>query len=522
MSTKNGAYSRRNFMKIFAAAAATSTVLSGCKKEKPMSEPKYSGDKPNILVIVTDHTAQKSLPSYGDKYADVPSIEGIIKKGVRFSNVYTPCPLCQPARTAFWTGLYPHQTGVVDNLPTEPDPNFTRLSPMMNDGITTLGDVFSAAGYIARHFGKTHDAGALRGFVCDDPAGELPVEGTDAWPVNMDTTRDRYTTVRCAEFLEQKHNKPFIAIADLNNPHNICGWVGANKGEHIDKPIEGVLPELPDNFETEDMETRPAGIRYLCCTHPRLTQASVWNGENYRHYLAAYYHYLKRADDDIAIILNALKKNGYDKNTLVVFMADHGDGLASHRMVTKRLSFYEETTRVPLVFAGHGVDGADKLIEQPLVSTLDLVPTLCDYAGLEIPQGIEGKSLMYYLNGKGSPVERDYIVSQWDAEWNFTREPGRMLRTKQYKYIKYVENSDEELYDIQNDPGEKKNLAPNTDYKEVLERHRVMFTQYLKATNDPFETLPAIVDPRWRTHTPGYTNHTGGCAKDFPPPKELM
>ena len=518
----NGIYSRRNFMKIFAAAAASSAVLSGCdKKEEPMVEQTSSQLHPNILIILVDQLAHKALPSYGDKYADAPNIEGILKSGVHFSNVYTPCPLCQPARAAIWTSRYPHQTGVLDNMPTEPEAGFTRLGAMMHEEITTLGDVFSGAGYIARHFGKMHDAGALRGFDCDNPAAELPVESKPAWPVNVDTTRDRYTTVRCVEFLEQKHDKPFIAIADLNNPHNICGWVGENKGEHTDKPIESVLPELPDNFETADMDTRAAGIQYLCCTHPRLSQASQWNGQNYRHYLAAYYHYLKRVDDEIGLILNALKAGGYDKNTLIVFMADHGDGMASHRMVTKRLSFYEETTRVPFVFAGYGVKAANKYVENQLASTLDLLPTLCDYAGLDIPQGVEGKSLMRYLAGDDTPVERDYVASQWYAEWNYTREPGRMLRTKQYKYIKYAENKAEELYDIQNDPGEMRNLAPNTQYAEVLERHRKLFAEYLAATDDPFETLTAIVDPRWRTHTPGYTKHIGGCAKDFPPPEEL-
>ncbi|MFI4910046.1 MAG: sulfatase [Sedimentisphaeraceae bacterium JB056] len=515
-------------MKIFATAAATSSVISGCESQSMSKAQNGSGIKhPNILIIIADQLSQKALPSYGDKYADAPNIESIMKNGVRFSQVYTPCPLCQPARSAFWTSHYPHQTNVTTNLPTEPQEilgsQITKVSPMTEPSMTTLGDVFSSSGYICRHFGKMHDAGALRGFECDDPAQTLPVERTHpAWPVNLDTTRDRYTAQRCVDFLESEHDKPFIAVADFNNPHNICGWVGENQGEHTDVDIDSKLPELPDNFEVEDMETRAPGIQYLCCTHPRLNQAAHWNKENYRHYLAAYYHYLKVVDDEIGLVLNALKHGGYDDNTLIVFMADHGDGMSCHRMTTKRLSFYDETTRIPFAFAGPGIKDKDMLIEKPLVSTLDLVPTLCDYAGVAKPQSLEGQSLMHYLNGKGEPVERDYLISQWHAEWNFTYEPGRMLRTDRYKYIKYAEERAEEFYDLEKDPGEKKNLINDASYKDIIDKHRKMFASYLKDKEDPFESMQAVVDPRWRSHKLGYQNHEGGSIKDFPPPKELQ
>ncbi len=509
-------------MQFSVAAAASAPIFSGCQSEQLAQADTGGQAGNNILIVIADQLSQKALPSYGDKYADAPNIESIMQNGVRFSQVYTPCPLCQPARAAFWTSSFTHQTGVISNLIPETNDIFTTLSKTTDPELPALGELFSNAGYICRHFGKMHDAGSLRGFDCDDPAEELPVEAeSPAFPVNLDTTRDRYTAERCVSFLEQKHSKPFIAIADFNNPHNICGWVGENAGEHEDKPIEGTLPELPDNFEIEDMASRAPGVQYLCCTHPRLNQACHWNKENYRHYLAAYYHYLKIVDDEIGRVLAALKKGGYDKNTLIVFMSDHGDGMTCHRMATKRLSFYDETTRVPLAFAGAGIQGKDKLVSQPLVSTLDLVPTLCDYAGIDKKTNFEGESLSYYLTGKGKPLKRDYLVSQWHCEWNFTYEPGRMLRSGQYKYIKYAEDKAEELYDMINDPGEKTNLAGKPEYQNVLNEHREMFAAYLKQKNDPFEKMRAVVDPRWRKHKLGYQNHTGGCSRDCDPPKEL-
>jgi choline-sulfatase len=170
--------------------------------------------RPNILIVIADQLSAQALPAYGDAYAQTPNINRIVRHGVRFENCYTNCPLCQPARAAFWTGLYPHNTGVLSNGRKHP-------VPPVPDHVPTLGALFARAGYEAVHFGKTHDAGSLRGFHVE-PVGTLPVEAEPAWPLNNDTFRDRHTTTRVVAYLEQRGTDgPFLAVADLNNPHNI-------------------------------------------------------------------------------------------------------------------------------------------------------------------------------------------------------------------------------------------------------------------------------------------------------------
>ncbi len=236
--------------------------------------------KPNILIIVTDQMTWKALPAYGNTYCKTPNIDRIAARGVRFDKAYTPFPLCQPARAAFWTGLYPHQTGVLSN-------GRKHFVPPLPENIPTLGSLFAESGYDTVHFGKTHDAGSLRGFRIE-PENELAVEGTTAWPVAKDTFRDRYTTVKAVNYLQKHRGKPYLVVADLVNPHDICQWIGKNKGAHEDIPIQGELPPLPDNFEFGDIENRPASVQYICCSHNRQAQAAGWNELNYRHYLAAY------------------------------------------------------------------------------------------------------------------------------------------------------------------------------------------------------------------------------------------
>jgi choline-sulfatase len=253
-------------------------------------------------------------------------------------------------------------------------------------------------------------------------------------------------------------------------------------------------------------------VQYICCSHNRLAQAAPWNETNYRHYLAAYYHYVHRVDAEIGLILDALEARPDAEDTLIVFMADHGDGMAVHRMVTKQVSMYDSTTRIPLAFAGPGVRGRDRTDARALASNLDVLPTLCDYAGLDAPAGLWGQSLLPWLQGKRDDSPHPYVVSEWHTEWGFTISPGRMVRTPRFKYTRYLEDAGEELYDMLADPGETRTLIDDPAYGAVLEQHRALLDEHTKTTGDNFFRLMWLADRRWRSHTPGYEHHLGPAA----------
>ncbi|MCK9478463.1 MAG: sulfatase-like hydrolase/transferase [Firmicutes bacterium] len=457
-------------------------------------------NKKNILIIVSDQLSQKALPTYGNNYVQTPNIDRIANGAIVFNECYTPYPLCQPARAALWSGRLPHQTKIESN-------GRNHFVPPYPSELPTLGSIFAEAGYDTTHFGKTHDAGTLRGFRVE-PECALEVEGSDAFPVNYDTKRDRYTTVKVVDYLSKQNEKPYLLIADLQNPHDICNWVGHNKGVHKNIPIDKELPALPDNFYTSDFKSRPKPVQYICCSHRRQCQATGWTEDNYRQYLAAYYHYIERLDAEIGLILDALEKRNDAKDTLIVFLADHGDGMAAHGLVTKQVSFYEETTHVPLFFKGQGFR-TDRNTAHQLVSLMDILPTLCDYAELETPEGLWGKSLLPILKGENEFEVHEYIVSEWLTEWGFTMEPGRMIRTRNYKYMKYLEENAEELYNISEDRGEQTNLISSPECKSILEHHRSALQEYINTTGDNFNSIDFKIDSRWRSHKPGYENHTG-------------
>ena len=378
------------------------------------------------------------------------------------------------------------------------------------EDLPTLGETFANAGWQTVHFGKTHDQGALWGFVCE-PEREVRIAEEEAtFPLNVDSFRDAYTVEEACSFLEKRQDeRPLLMVTDLVNPHNICGWVGANKGVHESTECQYPLPPLPENFDFEDIENRPAAIRYICCTNNRQVQAAGWTPENFREYLRAYYYYLSLADHSVGAVLDSLEKNGYTtENTLFVLMADHGDSMAAHGLVTKQVNFYEEITRVPMIFKGPGVKPGK---QEGIASLLDLFPTLCGWTGITAPEGLRGMSLTETLGG-GSLPEWEYVACEWHTEWGYTVSPGRMIRANRYKYTRYVEDGAEELYDLVNDPMEKKNLAVNPVCRFSLQEMRKLLWDHERVTKDPFETLPWKADKRWRSHPAGYQNHHGIAA----------
>lgn len=457
----------------------------------------------NIMLVVTDQLTWRALPCYGNTFVKTPNIDRIAKDSVRFTNCYTPCPLCQPARAAFWSGRYPHETNVLSNGRKWP------VAPVPEE-FETLGETFAKAGYKTVHFGKCHDAGALRGFECS-PEEEIPVDDVSpAFPYNFDTYEDRDTTEKTVEFLKHySSQQPFLMVCDLVNPHNICGWVGENQGSHEDVPTGKELPPLPENFEFDDITNRPIAVQYICCSHNRQAQTEYWTKTNYQHYLAAYYHYLEVVDKEIGKVLDALEKSPYADNTMIVFLADHGDSMAARGRVTKQVDFYEEVTRVPLIFSGKGIHGEGEIHD--IVSLLDLYPTLCGYAGINIPKGLRGMDLSMGLKGQEIP-KRDYVASQWHTEWGYTVSPGRMICNGRLKYMYYIEDQGEELYDLEKDPYEKVNQARNPEYSKDLEEMRTLFRKYLEETHDNFLSLEWYADKKWRSHEAGYHNHRGIAA----------
>lgn len=477
-------------------------------------------DQTNFLLILCDQLSASALSFYGNPYSRTPNLDRLAERSAIFEYAYTPCPLCQPARASFWTSRYPHETGVRTNLPLQQIP-VLKGQPLtgepetmtsLPEAIPTMGQLFSQAGYRCVHFGKTHDYGSLKGFQVI-PSEEIKIP-RDNPSINFDyeTFLDIDTTQKAVQWLSTEADscdRPFLAVADLQNPHNICSYIGEMRdGCHPESfSLERELPPLPENFEFDDIQNRPPFIQYLCCAHRRLRHASHWTPADYQYYLYAYYTYLSIVDRQIGEILTALESSKHAGNTAVIFFADHGEGMAAHRMVTKYGVFYEESNRVPFLASGPGIIAGRRI--QGVASLLDLLPTMLDYASLPVPESLAGRSLAGALSGASDDTGNPYAAAEWHDEFKDYTVPGRMICDENYKYICYLEPDSEELFDLKADRLEKKNLARLPEYSPILETYRKKLASHLAGTHDDFLHLAVSDTSAYRHHPLGYQNHQG-------------
>jgi choline-sulfatase len=450
----------------------------------------------NLLVITCDQLSAFATSIAGSGGARTPAMARLAARGVCFDTTYCTSPVCVPSRVSYMTGLLPHQSGIYENAQHD-DPK--RRYPAERP---TLGTVLSAAGYRCVHYGKDHAAGALRGFDCHVPPPD-PVPAGLVPPGYTAAAHDPPAVRGCAAFLRERQAQPFLAFVDLDDPHDICGWLWDAADRQVPVPESTPWPALRPNAGRPDTDPRPLPVRRHFVEHVLSGVAEPWTEQDYSRYLAAYYGYVERADANVAALLEALEGGPNAADTCVVFFADHGESLGAHGHVSKGTTFYEETTRVPLVIAGPGVGGELPRRDASLVSLADVVPTLCELAGVEPPADLWGKSLLPRLRGDASPLpHRDLLVVEW-REHPHNCQTGRMLRTACHKYTHYLRDGGEELFDLRADPFERSNLAHDPCHQGELERHRTLLRSHVEQTGDDYFSLRADPALGLRLHWQG-------------------
>ena len=467
---------RREFLKTFGTTIASSGAALAWKGQHAYAKGNVTSqaNRPNILYIMTDQQFAGAMSCAGNKYLKTPAMDSIAENGVLFEKAYCADPLCVPSRTVMMTGRMPHETGITYNVRAKRDS--VRL-PMM-------GTILSRAGYDCGYVGKWH---------IPNPTDQVDLHGFTTVQL---TKLDNRIQPACADFISRKRDNPFLLVASFVNPHDICGWPSASVGGRNlrngpipEAPPAGQCPPLPDNFEIPPCE--PDIIRAMQELAPRwYSIASEWNGDTWRQYRWAYYRLVEKVDEQIGIVLDALRKSGQEDNTLIIFASDHGDGMGAHRW-NQKMVLYEETTRVPFIVSFKGVTRPGYVNRGHLVSTgLDLIPTMCDYAGIKPPDALLGASVRALAEGRKPKAWRDFVVTETEFGHQFGQGDGvygRMLRTARYKYVVYSEgNLREQLTDMERDPGEMVNLVESPKHKAILEGHRRRLAAWCKGTNDFF------------------------------------
>jgi len=421
-------------------------------------------EKPNVLVISTDQQFAGAMSCAGNEELETPAMDSIARSGVMFEQAYCTYPICIPSRESLMTGRMPHALGY-RHWGDEIDERFRSRQ---------LGHLFREAGYDTVYGGKVHAPGHE-----PEDHGFRQLCGQD----------DTILAQSCIDYLQAGKKEPFLMVAGFDNPHNICEWARSENlpwGDIPDRPTED-CPNLPDNFAIPPFE--PEVIRWIQARAPRFYPTVDFSPEDWRHYRNAYYRMIEKVDFEIGRILEAIQQKGLWENTLIVFTSDHGDGHGAHHWNQKSI-LYEEVIRIPLMVSFPGKTREGVCDNSHLVSNgLDLLPTLCDIAGIPAPDDLPGYSLRPLLEQEAADCSwREELIIE---SWPFQGDPGetlaRAVLTEDYKYAIYSWGRyREQLFDRKKDPGEMVNLAVNSRYHTVLEDHRERLRGYCESTGDDF------------------------------------
>ena len=449
-------------MKLNAATWILALVIctAGCSAEPG----KVSDEKPNVLLIMTDQQTADALSCAGNKYVKTPALDALAASGIRFTNNYVTQPLCLPFRTSLQTARYPHEVMVRNNRDT------------IQGDVPMLGQLMADAGYHCRYVGKWH-------------VGTSPEHG--GYENYLKGGKDHIIADLGREILVRNQEKPFFLTVSFVNPHNVCQLARADAiGTDLPDGSIGLapdnldeLPPLPANFDIpeneptliREVQTRSADFHY---------PTANWSDLTWRQYLWGYYRLVEKVDAEIAKILQALEEGGHKENTLVIFTSDHGEGVAGHHWNQKQI-LYDQATKTPFIIHWEG-KSKHSIYPDLVTNALDIPATILDVAGVEKPASMRGTSLLPLIYGEA--VEKyDFVVS----ETMFARGAinlggtGRMLRTERYKYCIYEKGEKrEQLFDMENDPGEMNNLVYDKSFTEVLRLHRGLIWKWAEDTRD--------------------------------------
>jgi arylsulfatase A-like enzyme len=494
-----------------------------------------TGERPNIIFIMTDDHAKQAISCYGSKINQTPNIDRLASEGIRFDNSFVTNSICAPSRAVALTGKYSHINGLKDNR------------DRFDGSQMTFPKLLQKAGYQTAMIGKWHLKSDPQGF---DTWTILPGQGAYYNPKfiqNGDTLKyEGYATNLITDFTIQTldefdKEKPFCLLYFHKAPHR--NWMPDTK--HITLYDDEDIP-IPDTF-FDDYKTRSAAAseqdmkvvnlynsmdmkihlaedeeQYSGGSESYKRQAAIgwhnmynslteeqrkaWDAAydpknkafleanlsgkelaiwKYQRYIKDYLRCVTSVDENIGRLLDYLDKNRLTQNTIVIYTSDQGFYLGEHGWYDKRF-MYEESLGMPLIVR-YPKEIAPGSTSNEMVLNLDFCPTFLDYAGIKIPEEVQGESLRQLLRGKAPENWRQsiyYHYYEYPHGWHdVKRHYG--VRTKKYKLIYFYNNIEAfELYDLEKDPHELNNIYGAEDYSEIQKEMENELADLRKYYND--------------------------------------
>lgn len=423
-----------------------------------------AAERPNILFLFADDMRADTIAAHGNKHIATPNLDSLAREGFSFRRNYVfggnSGAVCVPSRAMLMTGKV-----------------WFRIHAPTMEGGKLLPELLAENGYVTFGTGKWHNGqpSYLRAFqrgktvMFGGMSDHTKVPVRDIGPdgkLTPERTGEKFSSEMFADsaidFLKAHDpSKPFFAYVAFTAPHD--------PRQPPPEYRQRKLPPLPENFRGQlgfDNGMMRGGRDENLGAWPR-TEIMI------REQLAEYYGLIEHMDAQIGRILRALNETGHAGNTIIVFAADNGLALGSHGLLGKQ-SVYEHSMLTPMIVAGRGIPKGKE--SKAFTYLHDLYPTLCQIVGLPAPSGLDGEDLRPIWEGKRKRVRHSVFLPFLDIQ--------RAVRDDRWKLIAYPKLGSLELFDLQNDPHETKNLIARGDVKNEVQRLRVLMGEWQQKVGD--------------------------------------
>lgn len=467
--------------------------------------------KMNVLFINIEDCNAGVFGCYGNSICQTPNIDRFARSAVLFDSAYCQAISCNPSRTSFLTGLRPPTTHVFSNGDV--------MDELLPAGTITLPEVLKSGGFTTANVGKLfhkldYADKAMLAFdrleMHDKPAGwkgpgpilTFPGKrpGWEKAPEDQNSQEfrtwkrkhsDRYgdsglqreeeydsrmaatASALLRHFAEAKPNERFFLSVSQSKPHTPLiapkNYVDMYDPARI--PMPPAAPDTLANFPTHYRKRGSGG-------NPDIFRDRQPTSQQVREAIAAYYACVTLVDDNVGEILATLDETGLSRNTIVIFLGDHGFHLGDHGFWSK-YSMLEATRRAPLIVRVPGAPANGKVCRQ-FVELVDLFPTIGHLAGLKLPDHLEGVSFAPLFSDADRSWKRAVFMSGGSSD------PGQMVRDRRYSYLEF-ENSEPAaaLFDLEKDPWEARNLIDDPDYAAARKQMAALLKGGWKAALPP-------------------------------------
>lgn len=456
--------------------------------------------KTNILFISSDQHRFDCVGLNSTLGIRTPNLDALNADGMNFTNAYTPCPVCTPARASMLTGMWSFRHHSITI------PQWTEVPCAFDDGLPTFSELLQKEGYYLGYTGKWHvdsipenrpqpeDVGFSE-YIPEDQyykwrQGEgLPLTKESSWAaghpienaigytdtgINPEQSKLHWGAEHTIRMIEEcsKNEKPFFIRWDPSEPH-----------------LPNVVPEPYASMYNPD-EIKPwgsfgdtfEGKPYIQKQQLNTWKTHHWTWEEWAPIVARYMGEITLLDHQIGRVLDKLESLGLADNTVVIYTTDHGDMCGSHGMIDKHYVMYDDVVRVPLIIRWPQVVKADSQCSSFVSHAIDLASTICEIGGCTIPDTFQGKSLLSLFNGEGGWDRKDIFSAYHGGQFGLYSQ--RMVRNHQWKYI-WNATAEDELYHLEEDPWELNNRIDDPSCKKALTELRRRILCWMESTGDP-------------------------------------